>query len=827
MSIRRYLLLYSVATTLIALIVRPAWGQTREAPPSEPVSTNFDVNLPVVIDGQIAGTLLVRLSAAQLTGVEANSWQDIAYEHFDAEKVDTVLAAQIDGYVPESAFAASGITIEFDAASLTIRLLVSDGARVTRLVSLRPDAMDYSDLSAFETPGPSAYVNVFGSQEVRWATEDSAVNQIARQLTLEGAARPLGTKGPAIEGALFADTNLQDGEFRRGEVRIVHDDVARAIRYSAGDVSFRATEFQGSPPLLGVSVERAFDQIQPLRAISPTGQRSFILQQSSRVDVFVNGIFERSIRLDPGRYDLQDFAFNAGVNEVRLVIEDTNGQRRELDFSLFSDPALLKAGLSEFSFNAGYRRDADVFDKLAYDFSTPSWSGFYRQGVSDWMTLGLNYQGEKGRHVGGIEAAMTSQIGILSVSGSASDSRDAGTGTAASVRWSYDRLFSGQSRSHRIDVAGVTRTKKFLPLGSATTSDRYRHELRARYSGPGPADTSFSFSARYAEPFDRTEPAEQAYGVDVSRRFGRVNVLLRAEQQISAAEDTRVALRVTMPLGSRQLLSGSWESDGNVSRLAWSRFGRNTVNSWSANAAARRTEADFETDFDVRYSANRFETGVDHTYTDFLKDSRSATQNTRLTVGSSFAITPNGYGIGRPVYDSFAIVKRHPTLSGTRIFVDNGPSGPAAIADSLGPAVLTTIDSYIGRRMKWEAESPPPAYDMGDTERDVFAYFRSGMSFTAGSDASLTAIGVVFSESGQPIVLTAGLIQPADGRIFPDIQTFTNARGRFAAQSMAPGKYSVEFFSEPLVRYNFEIQPGQSGLIDLGTLYPSQEKERK
>ncbi len=250
MTMRRYLL-YSVATTLIALIVRPAWSQAQEAAPSEPVSPSYDVNLPVVIDGQIAGTLLVRLSATQLTSVEANSWQEIAYEHFDAAKVDIVLAAQIDGYVPESAFAASGITLEFDAASLTIRLLATDEARVTRLVSLRPDVMDYSDLSAYETPRASAYVNVFGSQEVRWAADDSAVNEIARQLSLEGAVRPFGTNGPAIEGAVFSDTNVQDGDFRRGEFRIVHDDVARAIRYSAGDVSFRATEFQGSPPCLG------------------------------------------------------------------------------------------------------------------------------------------------------------------------------------------------------------------------------------------------------------------------------------------------------------------------------------------------------------------------------------------------------------------------------------------------------------------------------------------------------------------------------------------------------------------------------------------------
>lgn len=827
MRIQKNLIASSALTALVSVMARPAWGLPLETGGPDPVSTSHVINLPVVVDGRTVGTLLVRLSATSLTDIEVNSWRDMAFTYFDADRVDKVLAAEVDGFIPEAAFAASGITIEFDAVALTIRLVASDDARVTRLVSLRPDAIDYSDLSAFSPAGPSAYVNIFGSQEIRWAGGTAATNEIARQISLEGAIRPIGTRGPAIEGAVFFDSTRPDREFRRGEFRIVHDDVTRAIRIAAGDVHFRATEFQGSPPLLGLSVERAYDQIQPLRAVSPTGQRSFILQQSSRVDVFVNGLFERSIRLDPGRYDLQDFAFNAGVNEVRLVIEDINGQRREVDFSLFADPSLLKAGLSEFSFNVGYRRDADAFENLAYDFSTPSWSGFYRRGVTDSVTLGINYQGQEDHHVAGFEASLTSGLGLVSVSASASDRQGVGTGAAASLRWSYDRIFSGQLRSHRVDLVGVTRTQDFLPLGTGVPAERYRHEIRARYSAPGPADSSVGLSARYAAPFAASEPAEQAYGIDLSRRFGRLNVLLRAEQQISAVRDTRLAMRVTLPLGRHQLVSGNLESEGNTARLAWSRFGRNTANSWSANASVRVTDSDFELDTDARYAANRFEIGVDHTYTEFLYRNRPAAQNSRATVGTSFAIADNGVGFGRPIYDSFAIIKRHPTLRNTRILVDNGPAGPSAIADDWGPAVVPTIDSYIGRRIRWEAENPPPAYDMGQAERDVLAFYRSGIGITAGSAASLTAVGRAVVENGLPIVLTGGVIRPVDGRDFASLQTFTNANGRFAAQGLEPGLYRLEFFTDPPVGFNFEIRTDQTGLVDLGILelYAEQENE--
>lgn len=815
----RHKLLMTAAVSVILSAGRNAAAETQTPVPAPPAAPTYMVTLPVIIDGLSAGTLLVSLSPDALKGIEADSWRAFAYSHFDAGKIDQLLKQAEDGLIPIEALEPAGIAVDFDPAALTLQLSLSDDARVSRLLSLRPDQVDYSDLEKYTLPGRSAYVNIFSSQDVRWEN-GSAVNQIAQQISLEGVVRPFGPRGPALEGALLYDDSKTENEVSRGEVRLVLDDVANAVRYAAGDVNFRSTEFQGAVPLLGVSVERAYDEIQPLRSVAPTGQRSFILQQSSRVDVFINGLFDRSLRLDPGRYDLRDFAFNAGVNDIKLVIEDINGQRREVDFSLFSDPGLLKAGLSEFSFNVGYQRDPNSFDQLSYDFDTPSWSGFYRRGLTDWLTLGASYQGQNGHHVAGAEAALTSPLGIFSVGSAASDSGSAGTGTATSLRWTYDRILPGQRRPHRLDFVGVTRSESYMPLGQATSSERYQTELRARYSGPAPFDSFVSVSARYAEPFSGIDPEEEAYAIDLSRRFGPMNVLVRAEQQNGLVEDTRVAIRVTIPLGRRQLATADWDSQGDVTRASWSRFGYNTAGSFGANAAFRSTPSDYELDAEASYTGNRFEAAFEHTYTEFIDTGRAPGQRSRITAASSIAWADGTVAIGRPINDSFVMVKRHQTLKPSRIFVDESFGRPAAIADRFGPALVPTVDSYIVRRVRWDAETPPLGYDLGQTERDVFPFYRSGVVLRAGSDASLTAIGTAFDADGQPLPLVGGVIRASDGRDFVDIQTFTNRAGRFAAQGLAPGQYEVEFFTQPPLRFNFTIRQDATGLINLGTMLP-------
>ena len=73
------------------------------------------------------------------------------------------------------------------------------------------------------------------------------------------------------------------------------------------------------------------------------------------MDILVDNVLIKHIRLSPGNYNLTDLPLNPGANNVKLVIEDDSGQRQTLEFTGFSGQELLAPGISEWSVNAGIK----------------------------------------------------------------------------------------------------------------------------------------------------------------------------------------------------------------------------------------------------------------------------------------------------------------------------------------------------------------------------------------------------------------------------------------------------------------------------------------
>ncbi|WP_193165746.1 hypothetical protein [Microbulbifer hainanensis] len=813
----RFLLLFVLASGLMAAVS----GAANEVASAD-ASKIIYVNLPVSIDGRIVGDLNVGVAGTALYTVDRQSWLSFANGYFDAEVVERI-AQTVDGQaIPIGAFIEEFIDIFFDPSALEIKINLADSRRLTREVSLRSHVVDYDNLTDYELPGRSAYLNLNLQQDYRWNGALDSDQQRATLVNVDGAIQLFGSPRLVLEGGAFLDSAVGvDDQWQRSEVRLVHDDIRRAVRYSVGDVFYRATEFQVSPPLLGLSIERAYADIQPLRNITPTGTRSFTVNQRSTVEVYVNGLFQNTLRLEPGRYDLSDFAVNAGVNEVSLLITDPSGQQRRIEFSLFSDPILLKRGVSEFSFNAGYQRSVASPVGIDYDYNAPAFSGFYRYGITDYLTAGASFQATEVQQIAGGEVSLSTPVGILAGNLSTSDLNGVGRGRAASLRWSYD-FFLGGRRPHEFDLVAVGRDELYTYLGQGSPTATYKSELRARYSAPGPFGSYISASARHAELFDAAAPIDKVYGLDVTRRFGPLNVSIRFEQEKTDIEEARAIVRLSMPFGERQIASTQWDTFDDTGELVLGRTQYGTVGDFSGGLALRSGVDNYQADLGAFYQGNRFQLGFDHTYTDFTDTDtgteREPVQLSTLRLGSSLAYADGSFALARPINDSFIMVRRHETLDGSRILVDERQGGYAAIADNFGPAVVPGVNSYVSRRVRWEPESPPFGYDMGNIEGNAFLFYRSGIAYMAGSEASITVIGEVRDLRGDAIGMTVGNITATDGREFAPVTTFTNKRGRFVAQGLAPGEYRIVFPDRGDLSVRFTIEDGATGIVELGVI---------
>src|SRR5690606_6936223 len=161
------------------------------------------------------------------------------------------------------------------------------------------------------------------------------------------------------------------------------------------------------------------------------------LERPSTVETFINGRSVQQTRLNPGTYDIRDFPFAQGANDVRLVIRDDIGRENVINFSLNFDRSLLARGLTEFGVFGGLESNpaADGID----DSATLGASGFYPRGLSDELTAGGNFRVNENGGVLGAEMVWASPIGT--VGGDVAASSINGIGEGYAVNASFERTF--------------------------------------------------------------------------------------------------------------------------------------------------------------------------------------------------------------------------------------------------------------------------------------------------------------------------------------------------------------------------------------------------
>lgn len=787
--------------------------------PASALANVFALDFPVELDGRTTGTLVIGTDGRTLVYVDAASLETFAEDRLTDSLLQAMLARARDGRIPAGALSDIGVGIELDQVRAVVEMTVPEDRRRVEAIGLGRSGVDFESIGSGATL--EGFLNLAATQEIVVEDTGAGAARLPFTLAARGGLRLFGPEGLYLEGSAFVEEGADDDGVVRGPVRLVHDDLERAIRYVAGDLDYDLARFQGGPELLGVSASRAFSDLQPLRSISSSGSEIFSIRRPSRVAVFVNGVFQRSLRLEPGTYSLAEFGFVSGLNEIRLEITDATGATEILEFSLFLDATLLEPGLTTFSLNAGFRHDREHDgDGIRYDFEAPAWTGFVRHGVTGDLTLGAAYQGDRDLHVGGVEAVAGTPAGIVSAIGAVSRSAEHGRGYAAEGRWSFDIDMPDAiewSDRTSVDLGARYESRDFLLLGEADPTNDIAYEIFGRLTTDLPLETTLALTGRWARPRDRALPPERSAGIAIGRGFGAFTAQIRYQYGDTERPEHLAFATLSIPLGRASTVRTSWRSENNETALEYTRFGDDVVGDLSGGARVEASEDGIEGAAEIRYLGNRgvLAAAYDGLQSGFEEGDR--TQRVRLGAGTAIAFSDASVAWGRPVADTFAIVKRHPTLENAKVLVEpNRDGAPEAIADMFGPALVTGRRAYIPGRIRWTVPDAPIGYDLGGVEGEVFLPEGAGAAFEVGTAASYTAVGVALGRDGEPLSLIAGRVLAADGRDFPVQATFTNRAGRFAAQSLEPGAYVVRFADGP--SFDFTIPEEGENFVDLGIL---------
>lgn len=701
-----------------------------------------------------------------------------------------------------------GLEARFDPNLLEIVVVVPADDKQRRAVEIFD--RDRFDRGQFERP----------TRFSGWLTWRSSLDYVHKGSD-EGLASPFvsfnsGLRFPGgwvLDNEATLDTDPDaPRNFTRQVTRFSFDEPEKARRWEIGDLAPVVRGFQASPDMAGFSLLKSYQDLQPSRNIRPRGQGAFTLRDAGVVDVFVNGRLVRRLELDSGNYDVSDFPFTVGRNDVEFVVEDRTGRRELLRLDRYYDQSLLEPGLSEYQLAVGVAaplRDGEP----RYDTDSPIVTGYYRRGLTETLTLGANLQVDKDGGMVGGEGLWASPFGLIGA-GAAVSAGDDRNGWAVQADYSLETNREVKEGRYSLGAYFEARSRKF-----AATSDfgggenTVAAEAGLYYTRDLNEKTALNLDLGYL--WARGEEDNRGRGrVGLSRRLtNATSISIDVEYDQGRANDrSEVGAFFTLNhrFGINSYARVTQDTAEERTRLSYQQSPARPNDGWSLSADLDRSDGETAFNGTAYRSWNRIETSLTHLATYDEKGSEITQQRTALRMAGSIAFAGGRLAVGRPIYDGFAIVKAHETLKGSTLRVDPGKEGELARSDLLGAALITDLSAYSRRTVTIGVDRLPTGYDIGKGSFDLLPPNRAGYVLVVGSAYSVTVIGALLDVDGKPVALALAKAYHLSEPTREPVTLFTNRTGRFAAQGLKAGAWRIEAGEGGRLVYDLKIGEGET-----------------
>lgn len=798
----------------LAALVAPQAGAQTPAPAGDPEvrrTGTIAITLPLTDGRLLIGEVNAFSSAGGEISLPTARLIDLIGPRLNdnaRERLSTQLSGRIS--IDLAVAGALETPITYDAERLELAVAIPADLRAQRGVSL-VDA-DLLRRGPVETPaGFSAFVTARSSVDYVHQSQTDETGFGNASVVLSGAVR---AGGIVAETLALWRPDQAGPDFQRQASRLVYDVVDSPLRIIAGDLLVVPRLFQNAPDAAGLAIVRSYQLLQPMRIVRPSGGQSFQLTVPSAVDILVNGRSARRVRLEPGNYNVRDFPFAQGGNDIRVLVDQGAGPREVLHYSVFYDSAQLQKGLDEFAFYAGVKSDLQPEGPVYSD----DWlvSGFYRRGLTETLTGGAHFQADTRTAMGGFEGLWSSQIGLFGADVAVSRADVFGMGWAASV--TFERQFAGAGT---FDLRFEKRSRNFAPLGELPPSNPYAWEASAAFSR--------TFSERFYAGADVSY--SKGRGVLPDRAYYRANagyqVTDRLEFEVNgtyeeAPEYSGFSVFATLSFRFTERSNGRAEYDSRYQRgrLAYSTFQGQDVGAWDVSLDANHGAAGGDFNAIGNYTTERSLLGLTH-FTTWDEDFSSISdQRTSVRAAFSLAFADGSLALARPVLNGFAIIEPHTSTRGGKLVVNPVDVGHLAASDWLGPAVVPDLSAYSEREVYIEPIGMPVGYDIGSGAYRFEAPYRGGYRIVVGSDYWMTAAGRLLRADGSPLTYVGGEAHEVADPDHPAVTFFTSSDGRYALSGVKPGQWRLTMATTPPTVYEIEVGEAGDGVVPVGDASP-------
>lgn len=429
----------------------------------------------------------------------------------------------------------------------------------------------------------------------------------------------------------------------------------------------------------------------------------------STVDVFVNNALVTQRSVPPGPFSITSIPVTTGSGEVRMVVRDLLGRESIYTQRFYGSTALLRKGVSDYSYEVGVLREDFGVASNHYDGHVAA--ATHRTGLTDRLTAEARAEHSEAAAVGGGSVAVLADIALVSASAAMSSS-DQGTG--ALLGYGFER----NARPLSFGLQSTVTDRDFRQAGMLPGELPRRRQTVASAGLQLGALGSFSLTHvsqrfRDAAPLD---VATAAYAMPLGR-LGQL--ALSAVRTSGSSGGSAVFLTLAVPLGEVSAAAGlEWLRDSATGERQHRRMVSAQKSLPPGEGYGFRVQA---RDADL-YGALSAQSGYG-AYTAEAARADDGPTATRLTASGGIGLL-GGHGFAaRQITDSFAVV-RVADLADVRVLHDNQI---AARTGAGGYAVLPRLRAYDRNPISVDQTDIPLDARIGALRVEAVPYFRSGV----------------------------------------------------------------------------------------------------
>ncbi|MGE4410977.1 MAG: fimbria/pilus outer membrane usher protein [Sphingobium sp.] len=475
----------------------------------------------------------------------------------------------------------------------------------------------------------------------------------------------------------------EKGRFTRYDTGFTYIDEDRVRTYEAGDLVTRTLPWAGAARIGGLQISRDF-AVRPDIITYPLPSFSGTTAVPTAVDLFINGHRATSGTLQPGPFTISDVPYVTGAGEAVITTSDAQGRRISTSMPFYVASTLLRPGLSDFSFSAGFMREHYGIRNLSY--GAMATSGAWRHGLTSRFTIEAQGQAARSLSLAGIGGIWRiGRVGVVDTSVALSRHHGKNS-TQTRIGYQYnDRRFN-------LAAHHVRRSRDYTDLGNyAFSGSRLpREETQAMASlvlGPKLGTLGLSWIESRRDD-DRFRLLSLSYSQPLTRN---ASLLLTASREPGTGRTTAM-LQLLVSAGRAGTAIGGVErmADGGTrQRIGYSRSAPTDGGlGWRADLSdSGRNGTRYQADVTWRTSALQIQAG---TYGGRGHDIQWG------DVSGSLVLMDGGAFVANRINDSFVLVSTD-GMAGIKIRQENQTVG---VTDRNGHLLLPWVNAYYGTKFE-------------------------------------------------------------------------------------------------------------------------------